>query len=79
MARIRTGRPAGRPKGSGTLGEVRRITVHVPRGLYERLASYAAGRSFAKGTPQLAICVREALEEYMARRTGQADEQLITR
>src|SRR6266566_1452881 len=65
MARQPTGRPRGRPKGSGELGEERRLTVRIPLALYERLAAFAEGRSYTRGTPQLAICVREALVAYL--------------
>jgi hypothetical protein len=65
MPRKPTGNPTGRPKGSGQLGEVMRLTVRIPLGLYDRLDTYAAGRSFTRGTPQLAVCVREALELYL--------------
>jgi len=66
MPRKPTGRPTGRPPGSGRLGEDHvRLTVRLPRALYEQLDTYAAGRSFTRRTPQLAICVREALEVYL--------------
>ena len=63
MPRKPTGRPTGRPPGSGRLGEDHvRLTVRLPRALYEQLDTYAAGRSFTRRTPQLAICVRFAYE-----------------
>ena len=73
MPRQPTGRPRGRPKGSGELGEQTRLTVRIPLALYERLQAFAEGRVYTHGAPQLAICVREALEEYLAcRQTGLA-------
>ena len=71
MPRQPTGKPPGRPKGSGQLGEQTRLTVRIPMLLYERLQAFAEGRVYTRGAPQLAICVREALEEYLAcRQTG---------
>jgi len=66
MPRQPTGKPRGRPKGSGDLGESLRMTVRIPLALYERLTAFAEGRSYTRGAPQLAICVREALEAYLA-------------
>lgn len=66
MSKHATGRPPGRPPGSGRLGKVKRLTVHLPEALYARLAAYAEGRSSARGdAPQLPACVREALEHYL--------------
>jgi len=66
MPRQPTGRPRGRPVGTGTLGEQIRVTIRIPTALYARLEAYAEGRSFARGgTPQFAACVREALEHYL--------------
>jgi hypothetical protein len=65
MPRKPTGNPRGRPIGSGTLGQQTRLTVRVPTDLYDRLEAYAEGRSYVRGTPQLARCVREALEHYL--------------
>ena len=65
MPRQTTGRPRGRPKGSGELGEQIRLTVRIPLALYERLATFAEGRSYTRGAPQLAVCVREALVAYL--------------
>ena len=75
MPRQPTGRPRGRPKGSGELGEQTRLTVRIPLALYERLQAFAEGRVYTRGAPQLAICVREAIEEYLAcRQTGLANK-----
>ena len=41
--------------------------------LYERLQAFAEGRVYTRGAPQLAICVREALEEYLACRQTDLD------
>ena len=70
MPRTPTGKPRGRPLGSGTLGEEGtghiRLTVRIPRTLYERIEDFAGGSTFTRSTPQLAGCVREALEHYLA-------------
>jgi len=66
MPRKPTGNPRGRPKGTGRLGEQTRLTVRIPQALYTRLEAFAEGRSYTRGTPQLAVCVREALEQYLA-------------
>jgi hypothetical protein len=71
MPRKPTGRPTGRPKGSGLVlaeAEQVRLTVRLERSLYDRLDAYAAGRTYHRGAPQLARCVREALTEYLERR-----------
>jgi hypothetical protein len=66
MSRHATGRPPGRPPGSGRLGKVKRVTVQLPEALYVRLDAYAEGRSSARGdVPQLPACIREALEHYL--------------
>jgi metal-responsive CopG/Arc/MetJ family transcriptional regulator len=66
MPRKPTGNPRGRPKGTGRLGEQTRLTIRIPQELYTRLEAFAEGRSYTRGTPQLAVCVREALEHYLA-------------
>jgi hypothetical protein len=79
MPRTPTGRPTGRPKGSGlvlTEAEQVRLTVRLERSLYDRLDAYAAGRTYHRGTPQLARCVREALVEYLERREKRQTESL---
>jgi hypothetical protein len=65
MPRQPTGNPRGRPVGSGTLGPQTRFTVRIPTSLFDRLEAYAEGRSYTRGTPQLARCVREAIEHYL--------------
>ena len=65
MPRKPSGRPRGRPKGSGELGEQMRLTVRIPKPLYERLCAFAEGYRYTHSVPQLAVCVREALEEYL--------------
>lgn len=67
MPRKPTGNPPGRRPGSGKLGDHTRLTVRIPRALAERLAAYAAGRSFPRKTSQLGKCVREALTLYLDR------------
>jgi hypothetical protein len=77
MPRRPTGRPTGRPKGSGlvlTEAAQVRLTVRLERSLYDRLDAYAAGRTYHRGTPQLARCVREALVEYLERREKRQTE-----
>jgi predicted transcriptional regulator len=65
MPRKPTGNPRGRPTGTGRLGEQTRFTVRIPTELYARLEAFAEGRSYTRGTPQLAGCVREALAHYL--------------
>ena len=71
MPRKPTGRPTGRPVGSGRLGlgtqdPHTRLTVRIPPDLYTRLEAFAKGRSYSRGTPQLAGCVRTLLEHALA-------------
>lgn len=67
MGRIPTGKPKGRPKGTGRLGEhVTRLTVRIPDDLYQRFAAFADGRTFHRGDTQLADSVRDALAHYLA-------------
>jgi hypothetical protein len=66
MPRHPTGRPRGRPVGTGKLGKQTRLTVRIPTDLYTRLEAFAAGRSFTCGTPQLAASVRQALEHFLS-------------
>lgn len=65
MPRTPTGNPRGRPVGSGTLGPQTRLTVRIPTDLFDRLEAYAEGRAYTRGAPQLAKCVREAIEHYL--------------
>jgi Recombinase len=78
--RYPTGRPRGRPVGSGGLGPQTRLTVRLPTVLFDRLEAYAEGRSAARGTPRLdrARWVREAILHYLAcphkQQTGNAPQ-----
>ena len=66
MPRKPTGRPPGRPPGSGQLADARRITVWLAGEVYEKLHTYAEGRHYHKGDPELAACVRELLVHALA-------------
>ena len=78
MPRKPTGRPRGRPPGSGQLGEEgtghKRLTVRLPTELYDALEAVAEKEHYTKETPALARTVRTALEHYLAcphrRQTG---------
>ena len=66
MPRKPTGNPRGRPRGTGSIGEHQeRLTVRLPGELYNRVVAFAEGRSFTRGAPQLAGCVRDALEHFL--------------
>ena len=65
MPRTPTGRPRGRPRGTGQLEAPRRLTVWLNGETYAKLAAYADGRSFARGTPELAVCARQAIEHFL--------------
>ena len=58
MPRKPTGRPAGRPPGTGHLDNPERITVALPGAMVARLEAYRHGR-------KLAACVRELLEHAL--------------
>jgi hypothetical protein len=64
------GRGRGRPKGSGQLGEEGvghvRLTIRLPRHLYDALEATAERAHYTKGSPDLARTVRTALEHYLA-------------
>jgi hypothetical protein len=66
MPRKPTGRPPGRPPGSGQLADARRITVWLAGEVYDKLHTYAEGRHFYRGEPELAACVRELLAHALA-------------
>jgi hypothetical protein len=69
MPRKPTGRPRGRPVGSGKLGEEgtdhTRLTVRIPTPLYTRLEAFAETDRYHHGNPRLADYVRKALEHYL--------------
>src|SRR2546430_576156 len=78
MAKNPTGRPRGRPPGTGFLGEqTTRYTFRLPSALIDRLEAFAAERTFTRGTPKLAGCVREALEEYLTRHNKRQTENKL--
>ena len=58
MPRKPTGRPAGRPTGTGHLDNPERITVALPGDMFVRLEAYSQGR-------KLAACVRELLDHAL--------------
>jgi hypothetical protein len=66
MPRKPTGRPRGRPPGSGQLDHPKRLNVWLGGETYARLEAYADGRSFARGTPAVAVCARQAIEHFLA-------------
>lgn len=66
MPRKPTGRPAGRPRGTGQLADARRITVWLTGEVYDKLHTYAEGRHYHRGDPELAACVRELLTHALA-------------
>ena len=79
MPRIPTGRPRGRPHGTGSLGEEQvRCTVRLPRTLYAPLESFAEGRYYTGSIPPLSACVRELLDHALAcpqRRQAEAQQR----
>jgi len=70
MPRKTTGRPVGRPPGSGQLGEEgtghKRLTVRLPTELYDALEALAEHEHYTREAPELARTVRTALEHYLA-------------
>ena len=78
MPRKPTGKPLGRPTGTGRLGEQVRLTVRIPRELYAQLEVFADGRHSTRGTPPLSSCVRELLAHALAcpqRRQAEAQQR----
>ena len=61
-----TGRPRGRPRGTGQLDNPRRLTVWLSGETYAKLEAYADGRSYTRGTPELAVCARQAIEHFLS-------------
>jgi hypothetical protein len=65
MPRQPTGRPRGRPSGSGQLGEEGighiRLTTRIPKELYDALQAI----SYTREAPDLAQTIRLALEHYL--------------
>ena len=65
MPRTPTGRPVGRPPGSGQLGVEgqghKRLTVRLPSALYHALEAV----TYTREAPDLARTVRTALEHYL--------------
>jgi predicted transcriptional regulator len=78
MPRKPTGRPRGRPPGSGQLGDEgtghKRLTVRLPSALYDALEAVAEREHYTRDAPELARIVRTALEHYLTcphrRQTG---------
>ena len=74
MPRQPTGKPRGRPPGSGHLGEEgtghKRLTVRLPVELYDALEAVAERAHYTREAPDLARTVRAALEYYLARPQG---------
>src|SRR5215831_10165156 len=74
MPRQPTGRPRGRPAGSGHLGEEgqghTRLTVRIPQQLYDDIKDI----TYTTEAPDMAQTVRHALEHYLSykRQTGNA-------
>jgi hypothetical protein len=66
MPRKPTGRPRGRPQGTGQLDNPARLTVWMNGETYARLEAYADGRHYHRGEPQLSSCVRELLVHALA-------------
>ena len=70
MPRKPTGRGRGRPLGSGQLGiegiDQKRLTIRLPMSLYEALEALAGQEHYTREEPDMARCVREALEHYLA-------------
>src|SRR5215510_4313436 len=86
MPRQPTGRPRGRPPGRGQLGEEGvghiRLTVRLPKELYDALEAQAEREHYTREAPELARIVRNALEHYVVcshiRQTENAPQASIT-
>ena len=66
MPRTPTGRPRGRPRGTGQLDNPKRLTVWLNGETYAKLEAYADGRSYTRGTSELAVCARQAIEHFLS-------------
>ena len=71
MPRKATGRPAGRPTGTGHLDNPERITVALPGAMVTRLEACRHGR-------KLSACVRELLEHALTCPKRQTQPRAVT-
>lgn len=82
MPRKPSGRPRGRPVGTGMLGEhTRRLTFRIPMPLYDQLLAFAEGVRYTRGDPELARTLRDALEHFLTcpykRQTEKTIENIV--